>query len=945
MDDGTEIVVTNPSEFPGGKVAEVYEPMVRATMLAPSEYIGAIMELCQTRRGNLLGMDYLSEDRVELRYTLPLAEIVFDFFDELKSRTRGYASLDYEPTGEQAADLVKVDILLHGEPVDAFSSIVHKDKAYAYGVTMAGKLRELIPRQQFEVPIQAAIGARIIARETIRAIRKDVLAKCYGGDITRKRKLLEKQKEGKKRMKMVGRVEVPQEAFIAALSTDDGRRQAQVGAPGVRRRPRTPLADRPAIVWPRTPRRGRVGGPGPRRRPRGVRFRVPCADPRHPEAAATRSSRVRERPSRAVRPERRPHHHRSRDAARAGRLARARCSTPASPPTPRARPSARPRRSGGWESWSWGRSGERVTELAAGLLVPRARARGPRRHRDGRRGSSGSSPTSPSCAAGGATTTVYPSTQAEDVAFILSDSGSRVVVAEDAGQLAKLVDQRDALPGVEKVDPRRHVDGRPLDPHATTGSSPSTTSPRAAARCSRSDADAVTRANDAVTPDQLATLIYTSGTTGRPKGVELTHGNWTYEGAGDRGHRACCTATSCSSSGCRCRTRSARCCSPRSCRSASPRAVDGRVDKIVDNLAVVKPHFMAGAPRIFEKVYARVVSTHRRPRAARRRRSSTGPSASASRSPSSRQQGKSVPCRCSARSTRSPTSSCSPRCEARLGGRHRDLHLRLRRAVAGRRRVVRGASACRSSRATASPRPRPARASNRHGQVRVGTVGKPFPGTEVKIADDGEILVRGRGVMRGYHNLPEQTAEVLIGDGWFATGDIGEIDDDGHVQHHRPQEGPDQDLGRQVHRPEPDRGAVQGALPAARPTCSCTPTAATTPPRSSPSTPTSPPASPSTTASPAVRDAWPTDPTIEKTVRDAIAELNAGPQPLGDIKDVRILPTTFGRGRRAHAEPEDQAQGRRDEVRRAAPEHVPERLTGVQRAVAGRAGTAGSGAT
>ncbi len=221
MDDASEIVVTNPSEFPTGKIAAVYEPMVRATVLAPSEYVGAIMELCQNRRGELLGMDYLSEDRVELRYTLPLAEIVFDFFDALKSKTRGYASLDYEPTGEQASDLVKVDILLHGDPVDAFSSIVHKDKAYAYGVSMAGKLKELIPRQQFEVPIQAAIGARVIARETIRAIRKDVLAKCYGGDITRKRKLLEKQKEGKKRMKMVGRVEVPQEAFIAALSTDD----------------------------------------------------------------------------------------------------------------------------------------------------------------------------------------------------------------------------------------------------------------------------------------------------------------------------------------------------------------------------------------------------------------------------------------------------------------------------------------------------------------------------------------------------------------------------------------------------------------------------------------------------------------------------------------------------------------------------------------------------
>jgi GTP-binding protein LepA len=220
MEDGKQITVTNPSEYPGGKVAEVREPVVRATILSPSDYIGAIMELCQQRRGTLLGMDYLSEDRVELRYTLPLAEIVFDFFDQLKSRTRGYASLDYEAAGDQVADLVKVDILLQGETVDAFSSIVHKDKAYSYGVMMAGKLKELIPRQQFEVPIQAAIGARIIARENVRAMRKDVLAKCYGGDITRKRKLLEKQKEGKKRMKMVGRVEVPQEAFIAALSSD-----------------------------------------------------------------------------------------------------------------------------------------------------------------------------------------------------------------------------------------------------------------------------------------------------------------------------------------------------------------------------------------------------------------------------------------------------------------------------------------------------------------------------------------------------------------------------------------------------------------------------------------------------------------------------------------------------------------------------------------------------
>ncbi|HEV8056197.1 MAG TPA: translation elongation factor 4, partial [Nocardioidaceae bacterium] len=203
MEDGAEQTVTNPSEYPTGRIEQVYEPVVRATILSPSDFIGAIMDLCQTRRGTLLGMEYLSADRVELRYTLPLAEIVFDFFDHLKSRTKGYASLDYEPTGEQVADLVKVDVLLHGEPVDAFSAIVHRDSAYSYGVALAQTLKELIPRQQFEVPIQAAIGARVIARETIRAIRKDVLAKCYGGDITRKRKLLEKQKEGKKRMKMV----------------------------------------------------------------------------------------------------------------------------------------------------------------------------------------------------------------------------------------------------------------------------------------------------------------------------------------------------------------------------------------------------------------------------------------------------------------------------------------------------------------------------------------------------------------------------------------------------------------------------------------------------------------------------------------------------------------------------------------------------------------------
>jgi GTP-binding protein LepA len=247
METGQELTVTNPSDFPGGsgpgaaggvprgstvsprdgrapdgKIGKIFEPVVRATVLAPSDYIGTIMELCQARRGALLGMDYLSADRVEIRYTMPLAEIIFDFFDQLKSRSRGYASLDYEPAGEQEANLVKVDILLQGQPVDAFSQIVHADKAREYGLAMTARLKDLIPRQQFEVPIQAAIGSRVIARENIRALRKDVLAKCYGGDITRKRKLLERQKEGKRRMKVIGRVEVPQEAFVAALSTEQG---------------------------------------------------------------------------------------------------------------------------------------------------------------------------------------------------------------------------------------------------------------------------------------------------------------------------------------------------------------------------------------------------------------------------------------------------------------------------------------------------------------------------------------------------------------------------------------------------------------------------------------------------------------------------------------------------------------------------------------------------
>ncbi|CAM4261068.1 MULTISPECIES: translation elongation factor 4 [Corynebacterium] len=221
-EDGTEHLVHNPSDWPGGKLQQVFEPVVTMTIIVPQEFVGSTMELCQSKRGQMKNMEYLSEDRVELRYIIPLGEIIFDFFDMLKSRTKGYASLNYEEAGWQESDLVKVDILLQGDPVDAFSAIVHRDSAQWYGNKMTKKLKELIPRQQFEVPVQAAIGSKIIARENIRAMRKDVLSKCYGGDISRKRKLLEKQKAGKKRMKAIGSVTVPQEAFVAALSTDEG---------------------------------------------------------------------------------------------------------------------------------------------------------------------------------------------------------------------------------------------------------------------------------------------------------------------------------------------------------------------------------------------------------------------------------------------------------------------------------------------------------------------------------------------------------------------------------------------------------------------------------------------------------------------------------------------------------------------------------------------------
>ncbi|HZU78735.1 MAG TPA: translation elongation factor 4, partial [Acidimicrobiales bacterium] len=222
LTDGTDARFDNPSEMPeASKLDHIDEPMLKATLIVPSEFIGTVMDLCQTRRGELIRMEYLSPERMELVYRIPLAEVVVDFFDQLKSRTKGYASLDYETDGYQTSNLVKVDLLINQVPVDAFSTVVHNSAADTYGRRMTEKLRELIPRQLFDVPIQAAVGGRIIARETVKAKRKDVLAKCYGGDITRKRKLLERQKEGKKRMKSIGRVEVPQEAFISALRLED----------------------------------------------------------------------------------------------------------------------------------------------------------------------------------------------------------------------------------------------------------------------------------------------------------------------------------------------------------------------------------------------------------------------------------------------------------------------------------------------------------------------------------------------------------------------------------------------------------------------------------------------------------------------------------------------------------------------------------------------------
>jgi GTP-binding protein LepA len=222
LTNGDEVVVHSPTGLPDpGSIAEISEPYIRASLICPKEHVGAVMELCQARRGTHVDMHYLSPERVQLRYDLPLGEIVLDFYDALKSSTKGYASFDYEPLSNRPGDLVKLDVLLAGEPVDALSVICHRDKAYEQGKVLVARLRKTIPRQQFDVPVQAAVGSRVLARETVKAVRKDVTAKLYGGDVTRKRKLLEKQKKGKKRMKQVGSVEVPQEAFLAVLTLSD----------------------------------------------------------------------------------------------------------------------------------------------------------------------------------------------------------------------------------------------------------------------------------------------------------------------------------------------------------------------------------------------------------------------------------------------------------------------------------------------------------------------------------------------------------------------------------------------------------------------------------------------------------------------------------------------------------------------------------------------------
>jgi long-chain acyl-CoA synthetase len=538
---------------------------------------------------------------------------------------------------------------------------------------------------------------------------------------------------------------------------------------------------------------------------------------------------------------------------------------------------------GGWESWSWGRSGERVTELAAGLLAL------------------GLAPEDrvaiimttrlewifadlATMSAGGATTTVYPSTNAEDVAFIVSDSGSRIVIAEDGKQLAKLVERRESVPAVETVV---LVDTHDVDLSTRTDDWVITLEDLAGRGRAllADDAGLVQRTIDAVTPDHLATLIYTSGTTGKPKGVELTHGNWTYEGAAVEGlgllrpdqlqflwlpmsHSFGKVLLSAQ------------------LQIGFTSAVDGRVDKIVENLAVVRPSFMAGAPRIFEKVYARVVSTTASEGGAKAKifnwAIGVGKQVAEAKA-----AGRSVSPVLSVQHTLADRLVFS-KVKARMGGRveyfvsgsaalSKDVGAWF--AAVGLP-ILEGYGLTETSAGTIVNRP---------GHNVVGTVGLPMPGTEVKIAADGEILIKGPGVMRGYHNLPEATAEMLIGDGWLATGDIGEIDDDGHVRITDRKKDLIKTSGGKYIAPSLIESRFKALCPLLANVIVHAngrnyATALVT-------------LDPDVTVGYAEAEgieggptAWPSDPKIEKYVRDAMVELNAGLNRWETLKDVRILP-------------------------------------------------------
>ncbi|HET7901028.1 MAG TPA: long-chain fatty acid--CoA ligase [Candidatus Nanopelagicales bacterium] len=542
-----------------------------------------------------------------------------------------------------------------------------------------------------------------------------------------------------------------------------------------------------------------------------------------------------------------------------------------------------PKPSGGWESWTWGRSADRVVELAAGLLAlglqPEDRVAIAMNTRiewifvD-----------LAIMASGGATTTVYPSTQADDVAYIISDSGSRYVVVEDAAQLAKLVDQREAVPAVERVI---ILDTSKADLSTRTDEWVITLDDLAARGRTllAADPDAVKRANDAVTSDKLATLIYTSGTTGRPKGVELTHGNWTYEGAGaeaielvhkDQLHFLWLPLSH--SFG--------KVLLAAQMQIGFTTAVDGRVDKIVDNLGEIKPHLMAGAPRIFEKVYASVVSRTEAEGGAKAKifhwAIGVGKQVAALE-----EQGTNVPMTLSVQHSLAERLVFS-KVKERMGGRIETFisgSAALSKDVASWFEaiglpILEGYGLTETSAGSCV---------NRNGKVKVGTVGRPFPGTEVKIASDGEILVRGGGVMRGYYHLPEQTAEVLVGDGWFATGDIGEIDDDGNLKITDRKKDLIKTSGGKYIAPSLIEARFKALCPLlgnvlVHANGRNYATAIVT-------------LDPDVTKAFAEHhhiaggpESWASDPHIDKAVRDAMAELNADLNRWETIKDVRILP-------------------------------------------------------